>query len=205
MKRLIIVLASLAFAAAAAGQDMLSSISSALSSSRVDFDYSYTVKSSVDIKGSGHVSLQGDAFRMTGDGLEVVCDGKVRWTVDKAAKECYIEAVDGGAADYEANPALMIASLDKAFNLKGSRSASFRGRSVTALDMTPKDAGSAFTAVTLYLSGTTPAGAEITVQDGTKTEFVISGYKMAAPVDTKPAYTFDTGSLDSGYMVTDLR
>ena len=205
MKRLTIFAALLVIAFTAAGQDSLSRISSALASSLVDFDYKYSVVSSLNINGSGHVSVQGDAFRMTGDGLEVVCDGKVRWTVDKASKECYIETVDGSEASWEANPALLIASLDKAFKLKTMRQATFNGRNVTALDMELIKGPGTFTAVTVYVSGTVPAGAELTVKDGTKTVFTISGYKTASPVDTKEAFTFDVGTLGSDYMVTELR
>ena len=50
--------------------------------------------------------VQGSAYLLTGDGLEVRSDGTVRWTLDRAAKEAIIEGVD--AADVISNPAAIV-------------------------------------------------------------------------------------------------
>ena len=79
------------------------------SGKRVSFDYSYSlIQNGVDGEEvtSGHVSVQGNAFRLDGLGLEIRSDGTTRWTMDPAAKELLIETVDG--EDLLTNPALLV-------------------------------------------------------------------------------------------------
>lgn len=79
------------------------------SGKRVTFAYRYSlIQKGVegDEVTSGHVSVQGNAFRLDGLGLEILSDGATRWTMDPQAKEVLIEAVDG--EDLLTNPALLV-------------------------------------------------------------------------------------------------
>ena len=79
------------------------------SGKRVSFDYSYSlIQKGVegDVVTSGHVSVQGNAYRLDALGLEIVSDGTTRWMLDPAAKEVLIEAVD--ETDLLTNPALLV-------------------------------------------------------------------------------------------------
>ena len=106
------------------------------------FDYSYSMSGSLPMNGSGSVRLQGDAFTMEGNGLDIRCDGKTRWTVDVVAEECYIENIEAQELDYEANPALLVGALDSAFNYKDSGTASFNGNQTGAKEEGQQHKGS---------------------------------------------------------------
>ena len=56
----------------------------------------------------GKVTVEGNAFSLTGLGLQVISDGTTRWTVDTSAKEVLIETVEND--DIFTNPALLISS-----------------------------------------------------------------------------------------------
>ena len=79
------------------------------SGKRVSFAYRYFLiqdgKDGDEVT-SGRVSVQGNAFRLDGLGLEIVSDGTTRWTMDSASKELLIETVDGD--DLLTNPALLV-------------------------------------------------------------------------------------------------
>lgn len=190
--------------ASAWGQNIVSDFAASLKGHKASFDYSYAVKGDLPLSGKGKVALQGDAFTMTGNGLEIYCDGATRWTVDTAAEECYIESVSGETPDYEANPALLVGAVDKAFALKKTSSTTFKGKKVTAAYMEPKTKGTNFKSVTLFFAGKSLEGASIVVNDGTVTEFVISGLTLT-DAKAKSTYSFDTKKLSKSYIITDLR
>ena len=85
---------------------------SAMASSSVTFDYTYrfTPVSGPVLSGTGSVRFQGNSFIMKGNGLEIYCDGKCRWTIDRSAREAVAESFDAGHPDYLANPALISCS-----------------------------------------------------------------------------------------------
>lgn len=203
MKRFFASLLLTLLVVSAFGQNIVSDFASSLKGHKASFDYSFSVKGDLPLSGKGKVSLQGDAFTMTGNGLEVYCDGTTRWTVDTAAEECYIEGVDG-EIDYEANPALLVGAVDKAFTLKKTSTTTFKSKKVTAAYMEPKTKGTNFKSVILYFSGSTLEGASITVTDGTVTEIVVSGMRLSEP-QAKRTFSFDTKKLSKNYIVTDLR
>ena len=91
---------------------------------RVTFDYSYGYTSggkTYDNVASGKMTVQGSAYLLKGDGLEVYSDGKVRWTLDRSGKEAIVESVD---AEYVmTNPAAIVAgykSFDKSLKVNSS-------------------------------------------------------------------------------------
>ena len=76
---------------------------------RVTFEYVYGYTSggkTYDNVASGMMTVQGNAYILKGDGLEVYSDGTLRWTLDRAAKEAIIEDVD--ATDVVSNPAAIV-------------------------------------------------------------------------------------------------
>ncbi len=91
---------------------------------RVTFDYSYGYTSggkTYDNVASGKMTVQGSAYLLKGDGLEVYSDGDVRWTLDRSGKEAVIESVD--SEDVMTNPAAIVAgykSFDKSLKVNGS-------------------------------------------------------------------------------------
>ena len=145
---------------ASAASNPAAAFAKSLQGRLASFDYSYSMSGSLPMNGSGSVKLQGNAFTMEGNGLDIRCDGKTRWTVDVAAEECYIENIDAQELDYEANPALLVGALDRAFNYKDSSTASFNGMRVSEIRLVPKKKGSSINEVSLFLTqGNQPAGA----------------------------------------------
>ena len=93
---------------------------------RVTFEYVYGYTSGgkvYDNVASGTMTVQGNAYILKGEGLEVYSDGALRWTLDRSAKEAILESVD--AADVVSNPALIVSGykeFGKSLKVNGSGS-----------------------------------------------------------------------------------
>ena len=216
MRKNIIIVFALVFAFAApsgAKSNTLSSFIDKVSSSLVSFEYSFTMrtsKSSSKMTGSGDVRVQGNAFVLNGNGLEVWCDGRQRWTVDRFAEEALVETVEESADVYVTNPALMITSVDSAFEEASFGSSKFQGKVVDASVLSPLNKGKYsmdIAQLKLYFkSGTTVlVGAEAELNDGSVSEFIIKDFSFSDRLDTKESFRFDEKTLDDSYVVTDLR
>ena len=196
-----IALAQTASAASNPAAEFAKSLQGRLAS----FDYSYSMSGSLPMNGSGSVKLQGNAFTMEGNGLDIRCDGKTRWTVDVVAEECYIENIDTQELDYEANPALLVGALDSAFNYKDSSTASFNGMRVSEIRLVPKKKGSSINEVSLFLTqGKQPAGVNVSSSDGNLITITIRNYKLDNSLDLS-AFRLNTKELGKDYVITDLR
>lgn len=214
-KNIIIAIAAILAAAVPSGakSKTLSSFIDKVSSSLVSFEYSFTMrtaKSSAKMTGSGDVRVQDNAFVMNGNGLEVWCDGRLRWTVDRLAEEALVELVDESADVYATNPALMITSVDAAFEEVSFCAGKFQGKSVDSSVLSPVNKGKYsmdINELKLYFkSGTTTlVGAEVKLNDGSVSEFIIKDFSFSDRLETKESFRFDEKTLDDSYVVTDLR
>lgn len=97
-----------------AAQDGAAYVKELLESNSVLFDYSISPKGQSKIKMEGYAIIDGDCYRLVGNELEIICDGTTKWTLDKAAKEAYIEPSEG-TRDFLVNPSEWI---DKVNDLK---------------------------------------------------------------------------------------
>lgn len=202
-RRIIISLMAAAMCLSAWGQNIVSDFVSTLEGRCASFEYSYSLSGQVPLNGSGKVKFQDESFTMKGDGLEVYCDGNVRWTVDTEAEECYIESV-GDELDIEANPALLVGAVDKAFKFKKAKSATFNGKSVNEAVLSPAgDTG--IKEVSFFLtSAKVPAGAIITADDGTVITITLKDFTLSGKAEASE-FTLDTKKLGKNYILTDLR
>lgn len=204
MKRLILAATVLLAAAySAVAQNPFREFARQVASSCVTFDYSYeSLREGVKFTGSGSAAVQGDAFRMDGNGLAILSDGKSRWTADEESRELIIEPVDGSATDFISNPALLVSAAEKSFDLVSSGTAVFKGKNVRSCVLRPsRDCG--IRDLTLYFSGDTLSGVRVAVEDGTVTDFVISRLTFSEPGPLDGfRYTRETGK---DWIVTDLR
>ncbi len=66
----------------------------------VSVTFSMALSDEAVIEGKAEAVFQGNAFRMSGEGLEVWCDGNDVWTIDGRAKEVYIETLDSDNKEY---------------------------------------------------------------------------------------------------------
>jgi hypothetical protein len=208
MKRIItffIIFLSALFSTSSYGatEDVLDNFVNKVSSSLVTFSYTYSVNAKVKIQGSGNAIVQGEAFYMKGNGLEIWCNGKTRWTVDRAASEALIESVGAIQDDYETNPAKLISSVSKAFNKVSEINGTFHGKSVKIVTLTPK-VRSSIRLMKLCFSGEKLIGAFATVSDGTVTEFVISNMAFK-PKGSLAKFALNEKSLGKAFVITDLR
>ena len=203
VKRFIVLAFLSAMCLCAHGQNIVSEFVSTLEGKCATFAYSYSLGGQVPLNGSGTVMLQGDSFTMKGDGLEVYCDGKVRWTLDTEAEECYIETV-GDGLDIEANPALLVGAVDKAFKFNKTKSSSFNGKSVSEAILTPAvDTG--IKEVSFFLTAAkVPVGAIITSGDGSTVTITLKDFTLKDEADIS-SFTLDTKKLGKNYIITDLR
>jgi len=208
MKRtiaLLIIFLSILFPTSSYGAagDVLNGFVRKASSSLVAFAYTYSVNAKVKIQGSGNAMVQGEAFYMKGNGLEIWCNGRTRWTVDRASGEALIESVGAIQDDYETNPAKIISSVYKAFDVVSEIRGTFHGKSVEIVTLTPK-VRSSIKLLKLCFAGEKLVGAFATVSDGTVTEFVISNMAFK-PKGSLSRFTLNEKSLGKAFVITDLR
>ena len=174
-----------------------------VSVSAVSFNYEYVVDDGrARITGGGSIDMQGEAYLMNGDGLEVFCDGRTRWTVDRQSREVVVESYDPGQPDYTVNPAVLIQNFDKAFDIADS-SVSSQGYACTLVPVS-EDTGMAELAVRISPDGNSLVSADLKMSDGTVICFSVSSFSFSSPGDPG-RFVFDVSALDSSYIVTDLR
>ncbi len=182
-----------------------------VSASLVSFDYSFTMPAGkAKMAGNGSVKVRGTSFLVDGSGLEIWCDGKTRWTIDRVSEEALVEFVDDSYDSYATNPALMIASIDNAFREESFGSSKFGGKVVDASVLSPVHKGKGSMDIAglklFFRSGTsTLVGAEVTLNDGSVSDFTITNLRFEDAEKSKESFRFDEKTLDSSYVITDLR
>ena len=168
MKKSIIIILLTALGPALMAQNSTESLKQLLDGNRVSFSYALTVQEKVPVRTNGTALIDGECYRISGNGLDIYCDGSTKWTVDTQAKEVYLEPSDG-TREFLADPS---AWLEMVHNL---------------------------TVGEKVVSGVfrDPAGSEIS--------FRFTSITSAPQSGTTTGFTFDTSSLGSGWVVTDLR
>lgn len=204
MKRMLLAAAVLLLSLFHVSADtVLSAFSSRAAVSCVSFEYSFSVGEAgfAKMSGKGTAEVSGDAFRVTGNGLEIVCDGQTRWISDAEAGEVVIEAVEEGNMDFVTNPALLVSCPEDKFEEVSSDYADFGGKKCRRIILRPK-VRAGIKRIVMYFAADLPAGAEVTSDDGSVTVFSISGLKFAG---LRPASSYRPEGFPSGWIVTDMR
>ena len=189
---------------ASSRNDAVQAFADRVAASRVWFSYSYEMTDTdVALTGKGNVTVQGDAYRMSGDGLEIWCDGKSVCTADESAKEVVIEPVWAGSGAF-VNPAALVRNIGGEFSwdTQGLQSV-FNGRQAVRYDLSPKTAGADISEMSLYFSpdGITLVGAELQTVKA-RIVFHLSEMEFSTPGD---GTEFAIPSFGPEYFVTDLR
>lgn len=189
----------------AGAQQVLQDFSKAVSSHCANVNYSYKAVSSATVTGSGTLKLQGDSFYMNGDGLEIWCDGKVRWTLDRAAGEMVIEAVDDFEAGLAAaDPAIILSSLDTHFKVMSSVQES----GMEKVSLAPASGALGIADLVIWFRRETGlpvlSRAKATMEDGTMLEFTFKSMSWSAKVPGSE-FTFDMSKAQKSWVITDLR
>lgn len=186
-------------------QQVLQEFSKAVASYCANVGYTYKATSGTMITGSGTLKLQGDSFFMNGDGLEIWCDGKTRWTLDRAAGEMVIETVDDhGAGLAAADPAIILSSLDTHFSVKSS----VRESGLEKVSLNPVSGTLGIAEMTIWFrreSGLPVLSRAVaTMDDGTLLEFVFKSMSWTVKVP-ESEFSFDMGKAQKSWIITDLR
>jgi hypothetical protein len=127
MRKIFTLIAAMLIVATAAAQQTqhaaLERLRAAISDSCLTLECRFCMYvSNTPIQGKAEVMMQGNAYTMRGDGLEIYCDGTKVWTLDMSSKEAYVEPV----ADAGVNALLDPSSADIVFDSEGNPvSASF--------------------------------------------------------------------------------
>ena len=188
----------LSMAGLAAAQDALKTLSARLAESAAAFEYSFTTTGSeTPFAGSGKAMGDGSNFRIEGNGLDIRCDGKVRYTADHEAGELVIEAADGETLDFLSNPALLLSDIGKNFTVqKSSKSA---GKDV--YELIPVNEPSV-EVLTLTLVKGQPTEAVLKMKDGSQANFKVTGFRFT---DETFQSSFTSSEIAKFSVVTDLR
>ena len=93
MKKFLTAILALALTAAAAAQNLpdVAGILGRLESNRVTSAYRIVVGTDAPVIYEGTATAQGNCFRISGNGLEIYCDGSTLTVADPAAMEAYVE------------------------------------------------------------------------------------------------------------------
>ena len=184
----------------------LDSFVTKVSTSLVSFDYSFSMPTKkAKMTGNGNVMVQGNSFVMNGNGLEIWCDGKTRWTIDRLSEEALIEYVDDSYESFATNPALMIAFREVSFS-----STKFEEKVVDASYLSPLHKGKGsmdISSLILYFkSGSSVlVGARVKLNDGSISDFTITNLKFEKSDKSKESFRFNEKTLNASYVITDLR
>lgn len=190
--------------ALAQDRTLLDRLYAGLSANCVEMEYSYSTRiSGVKMNGSGSLQLQGEQWHMTGNGVEIWCDGKSLWTIDRGSKEVVIE--DAGldaSSDALTNPAILFVRLDDAFAVKESRP-SDDGKAVVYM-LQPDDAISIeYVNIEIMKSDASLRSGSFALDDGTSVNITVKDMRLT---EKRPADSFSQpDSFDASWIVTDLR
>ena len=200
---MIVLLHLLAGALHAQGNAVLNSLYSKMSASCVSMDYSFTMNSSdVKVVGNGSVMVQDSAYSMTGNGLQIICDGKTVWIIDAESKEVMIESPSQGDEAYMDNPALLFVNLSDAFSVDGVK----KNDNVSTYVMSPMVACGIKAATLSVTSDPSPviSSAHFILSDGAEMDIKIKSMTFS---EKKPltSFFYDISGLDSSWVITDLR
>ena len=191
-------------AASAQDQSLIDRFYAGVADSCLDISYSYSARvSGILNNGQGHLCAQGLMWRVKGNGVEMYCDSKSLWIIDRSMKEAVIEpAADENAAEWLSNPALIFSQLQGHF--KVSESISVQGGQSVIFVLKPLDnSGISYCNLELMKSDASIKNATVALSDGTLIKIEVSSMKLTPKVSDetfKPRFVFD-----SKWLVTDLR
>ena len=169
MKRIIVAVLLAAVCIQLPAQDKMEYLKNLVLENRVSFNYNVGVRGKAPTVMAGKAVIDGECYSIRGNGMEVYCDGVTKWTVDKSAKEVYVEAAES-ARDFIVNPDAWIGNVR---DLKADK--------------------------------TSASGIYHDDYQNVDLTFRFSSIKSSPLSGSSSGFVFDTSSLDSGWVVTDLR
>lgn len=199
-KYLIFATIALLAGAEAFAQTPIDRLRAMMSNEAVELKCSYEVAlSGTKVTGVSDILIQGSRYFLSGNGLEVFCNGDDIWTVDYSTKEVIIEQISDEMESYVANPLLLLNELDKYFAVTGKTNRP--GLTEYSLEAV-RSCGVKKATVQISEGGIIKSGS-FALDDGNILDFKVTGFK---PVPSRPESDFRPQvSFDSSWVVTDLR
>lgn len=152
------------------------------------------------VTGHSELVVQGDMYVMTGNGLQVYCNGGTLWTVDESSREVVIEPCSAQSKDYMSNPALLLSDIDKLFKVKSTKSLG-SGKEQCVLEAIVK-CGVTKAELVLTTDGKVVSGKFI-LEDGQSLTVKVTSMKKTE--EKQKSFFSPQRKFGSDWIVTDLR
>lgn len=213
VKAFIVSLAAVLLSFGAAAQPVWEKFVSAVSGRCVSFPYSCVSRGKVTVKTDGNVKVQGSSFIVKTGGMEIRCDGRARWIVDRNAGEVVIESVDDGSGVSAAvDPAVLVNELGRYFAAGRSSVVKNGSQTLTETEFRPVSSSSdvsGISTMTMWFKDSSSGRPSIVravlkMKDGTENEFSIPSMSFSAP-EPASVFRFDSAGYDASWVITDLR
>lgn len=152
----------------------------------------------------GTVTMKGNKYKVTMDGMEIYSDGKTVWNYDKSANEVTVNNVD--ASGSAMTPQKLLTNFyDKDFFYKYNGEKKEAGKAVQEIELTPADKTRPFHKVYLLVdkAGSSIYSAKFLEKTGGRYSYTITTLKPKATVKDAD-FTFDKKKYP-GVEVIDLR
>jgi chaperone LolA len=152
----------------------------------------------------GTVTMKGNKYKVSMDGIEIYSDGKTVWNYDKSANEVTVNSVD--ASGNAMTPQKLLTNFyDKDFYYKYNGEKKDGKKTVQEIELTPTDKNKSFHKVYLMVdkAGQTISSAKFLEKTGGRYSYTITNLKTNASVSDND-FIFDK-SKHPGVEVVDLR
>ena len=165
----------------------------------IECDYTTTVQNT-KIAGHSDILVQGDMYTMSGNGLEVFCNGEAMWTIDESSYEVVVEPYAAQDRDYMANPMLLLVDLDELFIVRNCTN--LGNSNVNCLLDAVRECGVTQASLELTKSGEIVKAGFI-LDDGNILEVEVSAMKKTE--EKQKSFFSPQQKFGSDWIVTDLR
>ena len=152
----------------------------------------------------GTVTMKGNKYRVSMDGLEIFSDGRTIWNYDRANNEVTVNNVEAGGA--QMTPQRLLTNFyDKDFLYKLNGERKEGGKTLQEIELTPTDKSRPYHKVYLWIdkAGQTIYSARFLEKSGGRYSYTINSLKPTATV-ADSYFTFDKSKYP-GVEVVDLR
>ena len=164
----------------------------------IELEYDLTVPNAL-VTGSSSIWLQGEMYRVHGEGLDIFNNGKSVWTVDESTREVIIESAADVSEDYRGNPVLLLSKMDEFFKVESQKPIKSHTQYVL---QAIADCGITKARLTIASDGSLVSG-HFSLEDGN--EFSVKVQSMKKTEESSASFFSPQVKFGSDWIVTDLR
>jgi hypothetical protein len=168
----------------------------------LQFSYRLTILAAdKTITESGEVVVCEDSYCLTNGGFESRSDGESVWNVNEDSQEVIIQP----ATDVDANPILMIRSLEEHFKQVSTTYSAKDGGKVVMAAFAAEKGYMGISDVVLYISDNKLVAADFKTKDGISLNVDIPSFTYLDELPSSSKFSYSKKNFDSSWVVTDLR